>query len=420
MNHILEILPACVIVLDPKGKISYCNTAAKTFFETDLIGLSWFDFITTKLDKACDDGLSLLLKSGKIISLDTQSLHPDPGQVLLIQEFTKTREQLFNKFNEMLSANAKDLILEDEQSKKIFDIAKRVAKTEVTVLIFGESGTGKEVLAQFIHQNSSRIKGPFVAINCAAIPDNMLESLLFGHEKGAFTGAYQSSAGKFEQAQDGTILLDEISELPLSLQAKLLRVLQEQVVERIGGKKEIKLNVRILATTNRSLEEMVLNGTFREDLFYRLNVFPLTTMPLRDRKGDILPIADHLLKNKNPSPDYKFLSEAAKEKLLNYSWPGNIRELQNVLARAMILSLGSEIKESDLELNMNKNKEQKTLGALKEQTEQERILQALKETKGKRQAAAKLLDISERTLRYKLAKLKENGIEFPCQRRINE
>jgi two-component system response regulator FlrC len=420
LNHILEILPACVIVLDPKGKISYCNTAAKTFFETDLIGLSWFDFITTKLDKACDDGLSLLLKSGKIISLDTQSLHPDPGQVLLIQEFTKTREQLFNKFNEMLSANAKDLILEDEQSKKIFDIAKRVAKTEVTVLIFGESGTGKEVLAQFIHQNSSRIKGPFVAINCAAIPDNMLESLLFGHEKGAFTGAYQSSAGKFEQAQDGTILLDEISELPLSLQAKLLRVLQEQVVERIGGKKEIKLNVRILATTNRSLEEMVLNGTFREDLFYRLNVFPLTTMPLRDRKGDILPIADHLLKNKNPSPDYKFLSEAAKEKLLNYSWPGNIRELQNVLARAMILSLGSEIKESDLELNMNKNKEQKTLGALKEQTEQERILQALKETKGKRQAAAKLLDISERTLRYKLAKLKENGIEFPCQRRINE
>lgn len=235
-------------------------------------------------------------------------------------------------------------------AQRLFSMAERVSATDSTVLISGESGTGKEVLARYIHQKSSRKKSPFIAINCAAIPENMLEAMLFGYEKGAFTGAYNAMPGKFEQADGGTLLLDEITEMDIGLQAKLLRVLQERQVERLGGKRVIDLNVRIIATTNRQLSEFVAEGKFREDLYYRLSVFPLHWYPLRDRVDDILPLSQRLLshhaqKMKRPVPT---LTREVKDLLMEHSWPGNVRELDNTLQRALILQSGHQITVDDM------------------------------------------------------------------------
>ncbi len=240
----------------------------------------------------------------------------------------------------------------DPFTKDVFKVARKVAATESTVMISGESGTGKEVLARYIHKHSSRRNKPFVAINCAAIPENMLEAMLFGHEKGAFTGAYASSPGKFEQANGGTLLLDEVSEMDLSLQAKLLRVLQEREVERVGGRKPIALDVRVLATTNRSLRDYVEQGKFREDLYYRLSVFPMAWKPLRERPKDILPIAERLLASHAGKMRRGTLSFAkdSESLLLSYAWPGNVRELDNAIQRAMILAEGQVIAASDFYL----------------------------------------------------------------------
>ena len=234
-------------------------------------------------------------------------------------------------------------------SAQLLELAARVARSDATVLISGESGTGKEVLARYIHQHSHRVDQPFVAINCAAIPDNMLEATLFGHEKGAFTGAIAAQAGKFEQADGGTLLLDEISEMPLGLQAKLLRVLQEREVERVGGRKPIALDIRVVATTNRDLAGEVAAGRFREDLYYRLSVFPLAWRPLRERTADILPLAERLLakyisKMKHTAVGF---SPDAKACLSAYPWPGNVRELDNAIQRALILQQHGVIEAAD-------------------------------------------------------------------------
>src|SRR5215469_14540532 len=229
-------------------------------------------------------------------------------------------------------------------SRRMLELAQRVAATECTVLIVGESGTGKEVLARFIHRNSSRAAAPFVAVNCAATTENMLEAMLFGYERGAFTGAHAAHPGKFEQAQGGTLLLDEVTEMPLGLQAKLLRVLQEREVERLGGRETIPLDVRVLATTNRRLREEVAAGRFREDLYYRLNVFPLAIAPLRLRRDDVLPLAMQLLTARcRPGEPIPALSAEAAHLLLTYGWPGNVRELDNLLQRALILVNGPVI-----------------------------------------------------------------------------
>src|SRR6202012_1893538 len=230
-------------------------------------------------------------------------------------------------------------------SLRLLDLARRVATSDCTVLIVGESGTGKEVLARFIHRVSARSAGPFVGVNCAAIPENMLEAILFGYERGAFTGAHAAHAGKFEQAQGGTLLLDEITEMPLGLQAKLLRVLQEREVERLGGRTPIPLEMRVLATTNRRLREEVAAGRFREDLYYRLNVFPLAIAPLRLRRDDVLPLAMQLLSGRcRPGERIPALSAEAAHLLLTYPWPGNVRELDNLLQRALILVSGPVIR----------------------------------------------------------------------------
>ncbi len=315
-------------------------------------------------------------------------------------------------------------VVEDLRSREVMELARRVARSDATVLLNGDSGTGKEVFARYIHQCSSRAEGPFIAINCAAIPENMLEAMLFGYEKGAFTGAYQSAPGKFEQAQGGTLLLDEISEMSLALQAKLLRVLQERELERLGGRKLITLDVRVLATTNRKLREEVSAGRFREDLFYRLNVFPLTLPPLRERQRDILPLARYLLqKGLQPGQALPELSTEAKQRLLGHDWPGNIRELDNLMQRALILHEDGQIREQDLcfeeptEISATQERKPHNVGGrLPEDlrsVEEQMILDALEEVNGSRKRVAEKLGISERTLRYKIARMREAGMAIP-------
>ncbi|MFZ2208427.1 MAG: sigma-54 dependent transcriptional regulator [Porticoccaceae bacterium] len=328
-----------------------------------------------------------------------------------------------------------DLVAEDQRTRELVALAERVARADITVMISGESGTGKEVFARHIHRCSNRGAGPFVAINCAAIPENMLEAVLFGYEKGAFTGAYQACPGKFEQANGGTLLLDEISEMDLGLQAKLLRVLQEREVERLGGRKLIPLDVRVLATSNRNLCEEVAAGRFREDLFYRLSVFPLHLPPLRERRLDILPMARRLIQRHwsgtGPAP---VITSAAAEQLLSHGWPGNVRELDNVLQRALVLRNGAEIDVADLCLGVAATAPRLTfppptgfapapacpagviseLGDSLKSREHVLILDALRAVDGRRNAAAERLGISPRTLRYKLARMRAGGVALPA------
>lgn len=237
----------------------------------------------------------------------------------------------------------------DEKSLKLFELAKRVARTDVTVFINGPTGTGKEVLSKLIHTHSKRNEAAFVAVNCAAIPENMLEALLFGHEKGSFTGASTTNKGIFRAADGGTLLLDEISEMPISLQAKLLRALQEKSVTPIGSQTSIPVDVRVIATTNRNMVEEIRNGNFREDLYYRLNVFPLSTLGLAERPSDIIAISTVLIsrhcQDKQAIP---FLTPSAQNILMKYSWPGNVRELENVIQRALVLSDGKTICAEDI------------------------------------------------------------------------
>ena len=332
-----------------------------------------------------------------------------------------------------------DMIAIADGSRRLAELARRVAVSDCTVLIAGESGTGKEVLARFIHRNSSRATKPFVAVNCAAIPENMLEAILFGYERGAFTGAHTSHPGKFEQAQGGTLLLDEVTEMPLGLQAKLLRVLQEREVERLGGRVPVALDVRVLATTNRDLRGEVNAGRFREDLYYRLNVFPLSTLPLRERRDDVLPLAMRLLTSRCRAGErIPALSADAAHLLLTYHWAGNVRELDNVMQRALILANGPVINPEHIHLeaittalvnggrrtvDSERNRVEsegrsnqplvadKALSDSLNAAEHELILEALRADNGNRQAVAKRLGISPRTLRYKLARMREAGVE---------
>lgn len=336
-------------------------------------------------------------------------------------------------------------VAQEPASLQLLELAARVARSDSTVLISGESGTGKEVLARYIHQQSPRASKPFIAINCAAIPDNMLEATLFGHEKGAFTGAIAAQPGKFELADGGTILLDEISEMPLGLQAKLLRVLQEREVERVGARKPIELDIRVLATTNRDLAGEVAAGRFREDLYYRLSVFPLAWRALRERPADILPLAERLLgkhvKKMNHAP-VRFSAEA-RQALVSHPWPGNVRELDNAIQRALILQQGGLIQPHDLCLTAPIGMAVAPVsvplspvaavfpapvglpaspaataadaaGALGEDLrrhEFQMIIDTLRSERGRRKEAAERLGISPRTLRYKLAQMRDAGMD---------
>ena len=321
-----------------------------------------------------------------------------------------------------------EMVAEDVKSKEMMAIANRVAQSSATVMITGESGVGKEVLAQYIHSHSLRSEQPFVAINCAAIPENMLEATLFGYEKGAYTGAYKACPGKFEQAQGGTILLDEITEMDQGLQAKLLRVLQEREVERLGGTKVIELDVRVIATSNRNVREYVNEGKFREDLYYRLNVFPINIHALAERRGDIIPLTNRIIEKtcRQTNVAIPVLSAEAEQKLLSHDWPGNVRELDNVIQRALVMLRIETIGEEDIhfEVNALDSTENKfdgitdtirpdTLNDEVKQKEWKVILSTITAVKGSRKQAAEKLGISQRTLRYKLAKMREAGVNVP-------
>jgi two-component system response regulator FlrC len=346
---------------------------------------------------------------------------------------TETRDRNRGRLTE-----AHDPVASAESSRLLMTLARRVAGSECTVLVAGESGTGKEVLARYIHHHSSRAGNTFVAINCAAIPENMLEAVLFGWERGAFTGAHNAHPGKFEQAQGGTLLLDEISEIPLSLQAKLLRVLQEREVERLGSRTSLDLNVRVIATTNRRLREEVSAGRFREDLYYRLNVFPITLLPLRSRRDDILPLAMRLLAAHCAAGSrIPAMHPQAAQLLLTYAWPGNVRELENVMQRALVLCDGDLVRDSHIifeppaaaplagpqvlaaaatalpAVPASGSAPEAAPGALAESlalAEQRIILEALRSNET-RERIAERLGISPRTLRYKLARLRRAGID---------
>lgn len=360
-----------------------------------------------------------------------------------------------------LSNELVEPVVAAEQSKQLLTLCARVAKTDASVMITGPSGSGKEVLARYIHQLSARHSGPFIAINCAAIPENMLESTLFGYEKGAFTGAINACPGKFEQAQQGTILLDEITEMDLNLQAKLLRVLQEREVERLGGRKTIKLDVRVLATSNRDLRQAVAEGRFREDLYYRLNVFPLSWPALKQRREDIIPLARHLLArhSANLSRSGMRLSAEAEQLLVQYAWPGNVRELDNVIQRALIIATDDVIAAADIMLqqqdftyntvapvsavddgvlpaaddntavsasvsmppqaNVSDDSDEHSASQASfkhsvHQQEHRIILATMQECANRRSEVARKLGISDRTLRYKLARMRESGISIPA------
>ncbi|MEW5009205.1 MAG: sigma-54 dependent transcriptional regulator [Cycloclasticus sp.] len=336
-------------------------------------------------------------------------------------------ETLISRVEETIAPEASsfgELPSNDSSMKDIVALAGRVAKSEATVLIQGESGTGKEVLSRFIHKNSSRSKKPFIAINCAAIPENMLEAMLFGYEKGAFTGAHQASPGKFEQAQGGTILLDEISEMNILLQAKLLRVLQEKEVERLGGRKTISLDVRVLATTNKDLRELVDDAKFREDLLYRINVFPLNIPPLRERRADISALAKTMVvRHYAGEKSTPVLSASAVKQLENHPWQGNVRELENVIQRALIMANGGVIADTDLIFEMGrpavpvaavKVEADSGLNEGVRAVEDKLILDTLVTAKGSRKNTAERLGISARTLRYKIARMRDAGVQIPA------
>ena len=318
-----------------------------------------------------------------------------------------------------------ELIAVDPVSKHLVSLARKFAESDATILITGESGTGKEVYARFIRDNSPRANRPFVAINCAAIPENMLEATLFGHEKGAFTGAVGSHAGKFEQAQGGTLLLDEISEMDLGLQAKILRVLQEREVERVGGNRTIQLDVRVVATSNRDLPTEVRASRFRADLFYRLNVMSLNLPPLRLRRGDILPLAYRAIETcARSNQSSVHLSTEAEQRLVQYDWPGNARELANTVQRATWLASGAQIAAADLDLGSNtpavgsiaaqdEGLNHDLLNHDLKERERELIFDTLRGASGSRKLTAQRLGISSRTLRHKLQQLRAAGIDVP-------
>lgn len=322
------------------------------------------------------------------------------------------------------------IITKDPRMIRILEVAEAVAKSDATVLVQGESGTGKELIARLVHTASPRSEQMFIAVNCAALPENLLESELFGHEKGAFTGAQNRKPGKFELAHGGTILLDEISEMELGLQAKLLRVLQEREVDRVGGREPIPIDVRVIATTNRNLEDLARRGEFREDLYYRLNVIPLTLPPLRERQGDIGLLVQHFMKvylgQKSATIEGRVL-----EALENHPWPGNVRELQNAVERAAILASGRDPQPSDfllgsfdvtsspslaeqVEVEMTSEPDPLVVrsGTTVHEMERALIFETLRSTNNNRTRAAKMLGISVRTLRNKLSEYRVQGYEL--------
>ncbi len=360
-------------------------------------------------------------------------LPPDPDMIAAVLE--------------AVSDDDRPMIVSDPAMQRVIQLADQIAGSEASVLITGESGVGKEVMARYVHKQSRRASKPFISVNCAAIPENLLESELFGHEKGAFTGAVSRRIGKFEEADGGTLLLDEISEMDARLQAKLLRALQEREIDRVGGSRPIKVNIRILATSNRNLSEAVKEGIFREDLLYRLNVVNLRIPPLRERTQDSVELAGYFVEKYSAANGLprKNLSDDAKERILAYDWPGNVRELENAMHRAVLLSVDESINADairspdglepvtseggltptgnpvvDAATQSASTQSGAMIGRTVAEVEQDLILDTLTHCLGNRTHAANILGISIRTLRNKLKAYSEAGVEIPAPGEVRE
>ena len=322
----------------------------------------------------------------------------------LVEENQYLREQV--SIGERIGGQ--QVIVQSDQMKKIIDDAKRVAVSDSNVFITGESGTGKEVVAHVIHYHSNRAKNPYIKVNCAAMSETLIESEFFGHEKGAFTGANTKRLGRFELANGGTLLLDEITEIPLSLQAKLLRVIQDGVFERVGGTKSIKVDVRLISTSNRDVNQVVKESVLRNDLYYRLNVIPIHIPPLRERPDDIIPLVEYFLEKATIGnrKEIKIMTKEAKNKLLEYHWPGNVRELFNIVERAVVLNPGSSITPEDLHVetvtSTSSGKTNLPIGISLDELEKQLIIETLHAQKNDRKKTAKILGVSTGTLRNKL------------------
>ena len=336
-------------------------------------------------------------------------------RVLAVQSLRSENQRMREELDQRYQFD--NIVGRSAAMREIFHTVERVAPTRATVLLAGESGVGKDMIARAIHQHSPRANRPFVKINCTALPENLMESELFGYEKGAFTGANTTKPGKFEQADTGTVFLDEIGDVPPAIQVKLLRILQEREFERLGSNKTRQIDVRVLAATNVDLRAALEQGTFREDLYYRLNVLPIDIPPLRDRKEDIPFLADHFIKKYAKDVDGRIesLSEAAVQKLMQYHWPGNVRELENVIERSMVLSPGPVLEPEDIKLDSAPRRAQahNDAGFLPEgmtldQYEQAIIREALKRANGNKSQAARLLGLTRNALRYRLQQM---GIE---------
>lgn len=349
----------------------------------------------------------------------------------LLSPFSEQQVATLLQRQALADSSADELVCHSASGRRLLAMAQRVALTRAPVLISGETGTGKERMARYIHRCSGRPEAPFVAVNCAAIPEQMLESILFGHERGAFTGAVSAQAGKFEQANGGTLLLDEIGELSLALQAKLLRVLQEQRVERLGGRREIPLDVRIIAATNRDLQQEVAAGRFRADLMFRLDVLPLHIAPLRERRDDILPLVSRFIASYAPGEGEELLTDSARRALLGHDWPGNVRELENTVQRALVLRNGLFIQPADLGLEAPGSGPvasiriaspaqpdatedgRAALRASGKWAEYQHVLDTIRRFDGHKTKAAQSLGMSTRALRYRLSAMREQGVHIP-------
>lgn len=345
----------------------------------------------------------------------------------LLSPFSETQLQALLRRQACAETAQESFVSCSQAGRRLLAMAQRVSLTRAPILITGETGTGKELMARYIHRFSASPEAPFVAVNCAAIPEQMLESILFGHEKGAFTGAVSAQPGKFEQANGGTLLLDEIGELPLGLQAKLLRVLQEQRVERLGGRREIELNVRIIAATNRDLQQEVAEGRFRADLMFRLDVLPLHISPLRERKEDVLPLARRFISKYAPQEAHdELLTDDACRALLQHDWPGNARELENTVQRALVLRNGLFIQPQDLglaapaaaparvekPLMLAAENGKAVLRASGKWAEYQHVIDTIRRFDGHKSKAAASLGMTSRALRYRLNAMREQGIEL--------
>ncbi len=365
--------------------------------ETPIIVLTAFGSIETAVEA---------IKLGAVDYLTKPLKSPDELRIVVsrvLEQKILNNERVLERAEHEVRFPTADIIATSPPMQNALELARRVAPLPTTVLLTGESGTGKEVLARLIHRASPRVDQPFVAVNCAALSETLLESELFGHEKGAFTGAIQSRQGRFELAHGGTLFLDEIGEMNLDLQSKLLRVIQEREFERVGGTRTITVDVRVIAATNRKLDQAMKDGDFREDLYYRVSVFPIHLPPLRDRREDIIPLAEHFLKKlaKRIGSGDRTLTPEAKKAMAVYDWPGNVRELQNAIERAVIVSRSNQITPDELPLQIPRVQAASTSQTLAD-IEKNAILQALTANQGDRRKTAEQLQISLRTLQYRL------------------